>query len=379
MKNLVVLLSLSVAISVLASPILEMNRAFNSLMELLPFIVNKQEFMKKENEKKIAVNLAAIDDAFKLAGHDTMLRHDLFAPSYELISTNLREARAAFGTGQRDYAFWLNRETVGQCIDCHSRLPQSVTSSFQSGELSVDKAKLKDPYNLGLAYLIVRRYVDAKNEFTRDLQDRLIRKEQNVLLPIQQILLIELKIKKDPSSMLALATDYLKKGNLPYEANRELEDWKRRLVIWGGEKHIGKSISSENELRSFLDRRLVPLRKLESFEDAYKVDLLLASGLLSQYFFENQTSKSAPEMSYWLGWIEKRLKKEDFFGAGDLFLKQCIKNYPKHPMARECLKEYKESVEFDFSGSGGAHIPQEVEAELKKFKELTGPEMKTTR
>jgi hypothetical protein len=379
MKPLVVVLSASLAAAALAGPVLEMNRAFNSLMELLPFLVRKEGFLKKENEKTIAANLAALDDAFKLAGHDSLLRHDLFAPSYELISTNLREARAAFGKGPKDYSLWLNRETVGQCIDCHSRLPQSVTSSFQNGELTVDKSKLADPYNLGLAYLIVRRYVDAKNEFTRDLQDRIIKKDGHVLLPLQQILLIELKIKKDPASMLVLAGDYLKKGNLPYEANRELEDWKQRLGIWTKEKHVGKPIATEGELRAFLDRRLAPLKKIESFDDAYKVDLLLASGLLSQYFFENQTSKSAPEMSYWLGWIEKRLKKEEFFGAGDLFLKQCIRKYPKHPVARECLKEYKESVEFDFSGSSGTFIPDEVQAELKKLNDLVGPEKKLKR
>jgi hypothetical protein len=68
--------------------------------------------------------------------------------------------------------------------------------------------------------------------------------------------------------------------------------------------------------------------------------------------------------------MEKRLKKENFLSTGSLYFKQCIKKYPRTPIAKECLKEYIESVEFDFSGSGGMAIPSEIKKELKDLSEL---------
>ncbi len=105
-------------------------------------------------------------------------------------------------------------------------------------------------------------------------------------------------------------------------------------------------------------------------KNGYDVDLLLTSGLLSNYLFEHPTSRKAAEISFWIGWSEKYLKRESFFGSGDLFLKQCIKKYPKSPMAKECLKEYKESIEFEFSGSSGTKIPQDIKYEIDNLEIL---------
>lgn len=197
-----------------------------------------------------------------------------------------------------------------------------------------------------------------------------------MLLPFQQILMIETKIKKDPMGMVSIIDDYLVKNKLPLHIRTELESWRKRLVLWKDDKALVKGINTESELKDFIKRRLAPLKERDSFNDAFKVDLLLASGLISNYFFENQSSPTAPDLSYWLGWIEKRLKKEEFLSSGDLFLKQCIRKYSRYPVARECLKEYQESVEFDFSGSSGTQIPTEVEKELKGLRLLLRPEKK---
>ena len=253
-------------------------------------------------------------------------------------------------------------------MDCHGRLPMNLTSSFQNGEQTVNTSKLKDPYEVGLAFLIVRRIVDAKDNFRRSIQDKIISKDsEGLILPFQQILLIETKIKKNPTSMISIIDDYIAKDNLPKDISLELRSWKKRLLIWSNEKAVTQKITTETQLKEFIQRRLLPLKTKDSFNDAFKVDLLLASGIISHYFFENQDSQSAPELSMWLGFIEKRLKKEDFMGTGDLFLKQCIRKYPHHPIAKECFKEYKESVLFDFTGSRGTEIPTEVNDELEEL------------
>lgn len=358
--------------STYAGPVLQMNNAFHALVELMPFLKDENKFKESGNQKLIDENLQKLKESFRLAGHDTLIKHDLFAPSYALITENIQESANAYSKGKKSYSFWMLNETVSLCMDCHGRLPQSVTSSFQNGELTVDRSKLRDPYDLGVAFMIVRRFVDAKEQFNRSIQDMLIKKEYSkLILPFQDILMIELKINKDPAAMISIINDYLKKGNLPYEVNKELTGWKKRLSLWKSTK-----IESESQLQVFLKTRLLPLKEKNTFDDDYKVDLLLASGLLSNYFFENQDTPSAAQLSFWLGWIEKRLKKEKFLSSGDMFLKQCIRKYPGHPIASTCLQEYKESVEFDFTGSSGTAIPDEIQSEINNLDKLVRPRKK---
>lgn len=359
-----------ISMSVIAAPILQMNKAFISLQELLPTILDNDKFQDKKNAKSIGKEITNLGESFKLAGHDALIKHDLFAPSYELIRKNLEEANSSFSKGHKDYSRWLLKETVSVCLDCHTRIPKDHASSFETGELAIDKVKQKDPYLLGLSSLIVRRYVDAKNYFLRQIQDQLITKDAgNMIQPFQQILLIESKIMKDPKGMIAVINDFLSNKDLPATIKDELVEWKKHLELWTDEPALSAALSNDKDVKKFIKRRLSPLLK-KSFTDAHKVDLLFASGVLSNYFFTHQETQLAAELSYWLGWIEKRLKREEFISSGDLFLKQCIRRYPKSPWAKDCLKEYQESVEFDFSGSRGTEIPEDVSVELKSLKDL---------
>jgi hypothetical protein len=354
-----------------ANPALEMNKAFNALTELIPYFKNEEAFKEKNNEKIISENLKSLSDSFKSAGHDVLIKQDLFAPSYKLIMENVHDSHQDFLRNKKDYSLRLLRETISSCLDCHSRLPESVTSSFQNGELSINQKNLKTPYDLGVTFMIIRRYVDAKEQFLRSFQDAVIKKDSAAMMgPIKHIMSVELKIKKNPQALEVLLHDLTKKRNLPIEIQNELLSFMKRLETWKKESALTSPLKNDKDIQAFISRKLTPLKKKNSFNDAFKVDLLLASGVLSNYFFDNPETPMAAELSLWLGWIEKRLKKEDFISSGDLFLKQCIRKYPRSRTAKECLQEYKESVEFDFTGSSGTSLPAEIEKELKELQKL---------
>lgn len=366
-----ILLSLFLATAIIASPILQMNRAFFSLSDLIPYITDRDKFMDKENEALLSGKIIELQSAFKDAKHDTLLKEDLFAPSYALINENIANSLDAFKKGKKDYAHFRLKEITTHCMDCHTRLPPSHTSSFQNGEFSIDEKKFENTYNLGIAQLIVRRYVDAKWSFKRTIDDSFVKKDfSNVMLPFKQLLLIETKVLKDPANLISHLKNYIEKKELPEEARSTLKQWVQRLEYWNDNPLISKGLKTKNDVDKFISKDLSPLKKKAFLKDGFDVDLLLASGLLSNYLFENPTSSKAPEISFWLGWTEKHLKRENFFGSGDLFLKQCVKRYPTNPIANKCLDEYKESVEFEFTGSSGTHIPSDVKKELDDLGKL---------
>lgn len=357
--------------ALMAGPVYQMNKAFNALADLIPYLTNSDDFMQKKNEALIKKQIKEMETAFKMAKHDNLLKDDLFAPSYATVMDNISGSLAAFEKGNKDYAHWRLKQITSNCMDCHSRLPPSHASSFQNGELTIDQGRFKDPYNLGVAYFIVRKYPDAKASLLRSIQDKYIKKDfRDLILPFKQLLVIDTKILMEPTNLIVTLKTYRDKKETPPEVRSVLTQWLSGLAVWKKNKFLKSGLHSDKEVDAFIKQSLAPLKNKASFDGNSDVDLLFASGLLSQYRFNNTESKEGPEINFWLGWAEKRLQRENFFGSGDLFLKQCIKKYPKHPVARDCYKEYEESVEFEFSGSSGTDIPADVQKELNDLKSL---------
>lgn len=367
----VLIASVFVSSIALAGPVLQMNKAFNALSALVPFITEKEQFMKKSNQKIITEKLTEVRNAFRSAKHEDLLKQDLFAPSYQLVNESLDESLKSLNAGAKDYAHWRLKELTALCLDCHTRLPTTHDSSFSSGEMTVDAAKYTNTYNLGIAQMIVRRYADAKTTFTRAIDEKLVKKEiKDLIDPFKQILLIDAKILKNPADMSVFVKHYLGKRELPDSVREDLVSWEKGLKKWEDKKLPKDGFKNDVELKKFITNSVAPLNEQASFDAQYDVDMLLISGILSNYLFENPNSTLAPDINYWIGRSEKYLKRENFFGSGDLFLKQCIKKYLTHPMAAKCLAEYKESIEFEFSGSSGTHIPKEIQNELKTLENM---------
>lgn len=354
-----------------AGPVLQMDKAFQALSDLIPYITNSDQFMAKKNEAGISKKLTELQTAINNAKHDSLIKEDLFAPSYALINENLEGSAKAFKVGNKDYARWRLKELTSLCLDCHTRLPTSHTSSFQNGELTINNKKFDNVYNLGIAQLIVRRYTDAKESFLRSIQDRIIKKEfSEIILPFKQILLIEAKVLKSPKNLISFLKEYANNEALPDDVRRSIGEWSKRIDHWEGSKLLTTGLNSQKAVTKFMEKELEPLKKRAFYSEEFDVDLLIASGLLANYLFDNPKTAISPELNYWLGWTEKYLKRENFFGSGDLFLKQCIIRYPKNPIARKCLAEYKDSVEFEFSGSSGTSIPQDIQLELESLEKI---------
>ena len=370
-KGLIFLAMLCMSTHLYCAPIVQMNKAFNSLTELVPFITEADRFKEKKNEHYISTELKNIKDAFNQSKHENILKQDLFAPSYALIKENLTTTLDAFNKGKKDYAHWRLKEVTTLCLDCHTRLPEKHASSFQDGALQIERNKFLDPYNLGIAQLIVRRYSDAKTTFTMLIDEKLLKGQYFELLnPFKQIVLIQTKIQKDALQTQVFLEHYANKKKFPNAEKEILKTWIKRLKSWDKNKYLKHAPSTDVQMTNFINEILSPLFKKDVYVGDYDIDLLFSYGILSHFLFENPLSKLAPEMVFWLGLTEKNLNREKYFGSSDLFLKLCIRKYSKHPIAKRCFAEYVESVEFDFSGTRGTFIPNDVQKELDELEDL---------
>ncbi len=359
-----------IATSLEAAPILQMNQALRALSELMPFLGDEKLFENSSNDKVIVENIQNIKEAFRNSKHEALLKQDLFAPSYAVVTESLSGSLDAFKKGDKDFARWRLKELTTHCLDCHTRLPVAHSSSFQTGDLQLELSKFPNKYNLVIAQLIVRRYPDAKTTFNMYIAQQMIKQDfRDLENPFKQLLMIETKVSKTPGNMILVADGYLQKKDLPDSIKVMLRSWNESLKSWVNNPYLS-GLKSEQQVREIVKSKHIPVRQNFTFSEQSEVDFLMLSGLLSNFLFENPETTLATEINFWVGWMEKYLKRENFFGSGDLFLKQCIRRYPQSPVARDCLKEYRESVEFDFTGTRGTDIPSDVKAELKELEDL---------
>ena len=125
-------------------------------------------------------------------------------------------------------------------------------------------------------------------------------------------------------------------------------------------------------LPKFIEKHLSPLDMKQeiAFTGEKDISLLISSGILLHHLVENPQTDLAPEILYWLSLVDHRMSQTYFFSLGDLYLKDCVKKYPKSPYARKCYQEYADSIEAGYSGSSGTDIPDEEKKELNKLKAL---------
>ncbi len=370
-KWLLVILIIFSTNSLFASPVEKMNNAFTALVDLIPYMSSPTEFTEKKNEAIIQQNLDKLQSTFKLVKHESLLKQDIFAPSYKLINEYLVGSSQSFKKGKKTYTQWRLREITTLCIDCHTRIPASHSPSFNSSHFTIETTMLVKKYDIGIAQLIVRRYSDARKNFIQNIDNQIKSKDEtDILNSFKQVLLIDLKVNHDSQQAKSFLLSYINNKNLSSLSKTILKEWLSGLSDQFIKRISITGIKDQTDLNNFIKTIMQPLENEATYNNSHDLKLLLASGLLSNYLFENNSSPKSTEVNYWIGWIEKRLKRENFFSSGDLFLKQCIRRYPKDPFAKKCLKEYEESVEFDFSGSSGAHIPEEIILEIEELKKL---------
>src|SRR5690606_24753211 len=110
MKPTLIIIIVSITSFVFAGPVLQMNRAFEALLDLVPYLADEVSFKEKKNQKFVEQKIQDLRKAFSDAKHATLLKEDLFAPSYQTITENLDESLKSLRAGNKGYSHWRLRE-----------------------------------------------------------------------------------------------------------------------------------------------------------------------------------------------------------------------------------------------------------------------------
>lgn len=349
-----------------------MDGVYDSFVKVVPYVYSDEKKMEglstdADSKQRLIKNLTDISEFFKSARHVEYFQRPGFRPSLETINHHLSDTINAVKGNNFNFAQKRLKALTALCISCHSQLSETAAeNTFGNAIKKVKRENFESDFAYGNYLFLVRRFSESEKFFDMTIEKSINDQTEDQLYPsLRRMISINTKIELNPKKATAFINKYENNPKLPPLAKSTLVTWKKSLTKWNN--FNTKKIKS---IDGFINKYLAPLEsdkgKINGGDN--DVTLLVASGVLSKYLNDHPKTKLAPEILYWLSIAERRLSNTFFFSLSDLYLKDCVKLYPKSKYARKCFNEYAENIEFGYSGSGGTDIPAEEKQELERLK-----------
>lgn len=375
MLNTFALIITTVLVSTLASAAepaapAPLNRIMSSIgttmVDTYPLIVTQRELTAAE-KRLLRANIKRLSELFESAEPFIRTRSETYVVSYRFILEYLRETQRAIADKNLDYARSRLYGLGSICVSCHTQDTKLRTLFTGAG---------RDRFPSDAAYaefnFLTRNYDEAENYFERHLRSGNTKTEYDVIQPLQRLIVIYTQIKNQPGAGADVLSKFV---DLPAhtDATRgELKGWiagLRVLETRGADKITAPAFAEiETRVRDILGPLDQPLPAIRVAPDQ-EIQRLWLSGILYHYLNRKPPADEIPKLLYWLAVNDRVVGYSYYFSLADLYLKECVYNHAQHPYAQRCYAEFKEYVNFIYSGSGGTYIPPELTQEMRKMKE----------
>lgn len=347
-----------------------LNRIMSSIgttmIDTYPLIVTQRELTVAE-KRLLRANIKRLSELFESAEPFIRARSETYVVSYRFILEYLRETQRAIADKNLDYARSRLYGLGSICTSCHTQDTKLRTLFTGAGRERFPNDAAYAEFNF-----LTRNYDEAEKYFERDLRSGNTKTEYDVIRPLQRLIVIYTQIKNQPGAGADVLSKFV---DLPAhtDATRgELKGWiagLRVLESRGADKVTAPAFAEiETRVRDILGPLDQPLSVIRVAPDQ-EIQRLWLSGILYHYLNRKPPTDEIPKLLYWLAVNDRVVGYSYYFSLADLYLKECVYNHAQHPYAQRCYAEFKEYVNFIYSGSGGTYIPPELTQEMRKMKE----------
>ncbi len=347
-----------------------MHGIFADVQEVLPLSLDAKKFADQANRPLVTKHLKNMaDNAAVLRDHVAHDRDESIALLAERLRSDAQRTYNWYKQGRFDEAQFYLHNMVENCISCHSKLP--AERNFPGAAGMFQKVAIKD---LGLAeqawlQVASRQFDDAINSYEKMLKDSDLEFEHLLgMSTFSEYLKLSIRVKGDfnrprtllkemsqrknnnaaSKKMLAQVITSLEEGEKIAKGRKSALE-KGRLLVGKGEKNARYPADRENVV--------------------YHV---AASAFLNQFVDEKPKDKNQlAEAYYLLGKTEMAIGRSFWISETEDYYELAIRAAPKSQWAKKSLKEYKDFMKVEFSGSAGTFIPEDVKEKLRDLEALT--------
>lgn len=333
--------------------------------KMSPYLANDKAFNSSEGKATVGQSLTVL--ASKVKNPPAQLeRSPGFRITYGLLSDHIQKTQAAFQGGEMDYVRMRVNGMGNLCAACHMQAPK--ISHFSAFEFVVERSR-EATFNNAEFLFVIRRFDEALAQF-----DKLVRDFPKSGITSDQLndayrrkLAIFARVYRDPGMAIDNLKEDLKNKNLPTDIRRNIESWTTTLQSWKGEKTDPAKLKTP-ELLAYVAKKLPSdmVRKIAP-DNPQLLNILRLSGLLYERLYKEPGGTSSQGVLYYLARSERSLAPLYWYPLNEIYLKECIVQYPKQSFSKRCFDAYKEGMQERYFGRP---LPEGVIQSLDAMKDL---------
>lgn len=341
-----------------------MEVVFKAYRDLQPFLASRNKFEAPENEATIARLLETLGSGFHQVGSigGDHRSEPGFVGTLTLLNDVLADSQTRFKEGNKGYVRWRLRNTVDYCVTCHTRYEVKV--DFFGGEAPVEGV---DTYARA-EFLLATRQFDAAGqaflEAARHPRGGYLRIDA-----LRRWLLIYTRVHPEPRMALTELTRLRREVDLARSEDEEVQGWLESLRRWNNEsKRV--ELSTVRRAEHLIQQALALKEPFVGKNGT--VELFRATGLLHR-LLEDGRPEAVAQRARILRLLGVAYSEIPFLFVSDLpelFLEECIREYPGTDDARKAFQLYQQLVTLEYTGSGGTRVPSDIEVNLRELYDL---------
>jgi hypothetical protein len=347
-----------------------MDQMMAELFKLKPFIASEDKYRDPKNHDTVDTSLKTMVDLSQKINHETIIQNSGLLVSSNVLNQQLKEAEAAYNNGNKDYSLWMLKSTLSVCMNCHTQVPATSTRFTDMNKDHI----LANPFEEGEFLFVIRNFPDAMNAYEKAIKGY----PKNKISPadVEKIvfrqLFLYVRVERNIQGLISVLKEDGKNSELPPALQKKIQDLRSAAEKIKNEKYPTFNANEDAALRKYAETSLKDeIAGKFSFDIPEKeLNYLKVSSVLYEYLSKNPGTHLKPDILYWLSFCESHYSHNAFYSLPELYLKQCVLEFPKNPVAKKCLTQYQNLVTIAFTGTQGAHIPEAIASELKTMQEL---------
>lgn len=345
-----------------------MHRIFAAMRILLSLSLDEDRFVDPANQQQIRDALAVLDNSSGSLSQHGASQDVSFEHLARSLAIDARDIRLRYSQGHIREARYLVQTLTETCVACHSRLPSS------SAPRSAAFARELERENLPLDERAKLAYATRQFDVAAELYEKMIRSKDysandlDMAGHLDDYLELTLRVLREPAEALSTFEGFAKRKDLSPALREDVTAWIASLQRLVKNPPRGNAVERARELLGD-DTERGDL----SFSRTKLVEHLEASGLLHRAL-ESGMAGDRAEAYYLLGWIETRIGRTYWLSQAEAYLETAIRLAPGRPVAQEAYSLLEEFLVAGYTGSGGTHVPPDIQAKLDQLRWIAYPE-----
>ncbi len=328
-RFLLLLLVLGFAAAARAEVKVVMDQLLQQIFILKPFITSETSFSDPANSAQISDALKKMVALSKEVNHEERINTTGFQVSANVLTQQLEQVEKVFSNGSKDYALGNLRSTLGVCMSCHTQLP-AVSTRFTTLNQT---QTLSNQFQEAEFLFVIRNFDDAMKLYGELIAGYPLNKAEidDLEKAVYRQIFYYVRVARDLKGLSVALQRDSENQQLPTQLQKQIKGFMAAVGEIQDKKYPQFTDKQSKDLRKYAEEVL----NAEAYGD-FSLDspqnviaALKLSSVLYEYLNAYPKTPLKPDILYWLSLGEHRYHYQSMYSLPDLYLKQCVFEYPQ--------------------------------------------------